>query len=448
MRENWTSKAGFILAATGSAVGLGNLWKFPYTVGMNGGGAFVLIYLFLVFVIGIPLMLTAITLGRKTQLSVYGAYKSIDRRWTFVGALGVICSFIVLAFYSTVGGWTLYYFKTALLGDLVTTDSEALQKIFHDLMTSPGNLIFYQTIFLLATALIVLKGIQQGIEKYSKWMMSSLFILLLMITVRSLTLPGSMEGIKYLFIPDFSMVTPTVLKNALGQMFFSLSIGMGSMITYGSYLSKKINLLHSAVMIPILDTSVALIAGLAIIPAVFAFGFEPSEGPSLMFITLPAVFASMPMGNLFAILFFILVIFAAITSSISMLEIAVSYFVDERKTSRNHATIITTSIIYVLGIPASLSLSGYYPINVGHLSLFDLYDQLSSNILLTTGAFFMTIFVGWVLKPKNAIAEIESSSIHFRLAPIWSVLVRYVLPIAILTILIESYRNFFQALFH
>ncbi|NLP45990.1 MAG: sodium-dependent transporter [Epulopiscium sp.] len=447
-RDQWSSKVGFILAAAGSAVGLGNIWKFPYTVGMNGGGAFVLLYFIFLIFVGTPLMLAAITLGRKTQLSVFGAYKSIDHRWSFVGALGVICGFFILAFYSTVGGWILYYFKNTLLGTLKTTDPNILGEMFTQLMNSPKKLILYQFIFLFITMIIVLKGITNGIEKASKIMMPALFIMLIMIAIRSVTLKGSVDGIRFLFVPDFSKITMDVAMNALGQMFFSLSIGMGVMVTYGSYLNKKENILNTAIIIPVIDTAVALIAGLATIPAVFALNFEVGEGPSLMFVTLPAVFASMPMGSFFCIVFFLLVIFAALTSSISMLEIAISYFVDVKQNNRTVSTIIISIIIFILGIPASLSLGTWENVNlIGRLNFFDLYDKLTSNILLTTGGFFLCIFVGWVLKADEAVKEIESSNVTFKLAKVWSFLIKYIVPIAIFIVLINSYKDFILSIF-
>ncbi|QUH19231.1 sodium-dependent transporter [Alkaliphilus sp. B6464] len=447
MRDKWSSKLGFILAAAGSAVGLGNIWKFPYSVGTNGGGAFVAIYIAFLIIIGAPLMLAAITLGRKTQLSVFGAYKSIDSRWSFVGTLGVICGFFILAFYSTVGGWVLYYFKSAISGTLNIADPNSLGEIFNNLMNSPKELILYQFIFMLLTVAIVLKGISGGIEKASKVMMPALFIMLIIIAIRSLTLDGSMAGIRFLFVPDLSKITMDVVMNALGQMFFSLSIGMGVIVTYGSYLDKKENILNTGVIIPAIDTAVALIAGIAIIPAVFALGFEASEGPGLMFVTLPAVFASMPMGTIFCIVFFLLVVFAALTSSISMLEVAISYFVDERQKSRVPTTLIIGLLIFILGIPASLSMGAWKDLGlIGNLNFFDLYDKLTSNILLPTGGFLLCIFVGWILKAEEAVEEIESSGIKFKLAGLWCFLIKYIVPIAIFIILVNSYRDFFLSL--
>lgn len=446
MRDKWSSNLGFILAASGSAIGLGNLWKFPYNTGVNGGGAFVLLYLVFLILIGLPLMLGAITLGRNTQLSVFGAYKSINTKWSFVGGLGILCAFVILAFYSTVGGWVIYYLKTALLGGLTSTDPNFLSNIFQNLMNSPVELLLYQFLFMIITMTIVLKGISNGIEKASKVMMPSLFIMIIIIAIRSITLDGSLAGIEFLFIPDFSKINMDVAMNALGQVFFSISIGMGTIVTYGSYLDKKDNLLITSSMIPLLDTLIALLAGIAILPAVFALGFEPTGGPGLMFITLPAVFSSMPFGNLFSILFFVLVLFAALTSSISMLEVAVSYFVEEKNKKRIPSTIIIGTIIFLLGIPASLSLGTWSFKVLGTLNFFELYDKLTANILLTTGAFLLTIFIGWVMTPKEAIKEIESSGVKFRLSSIWTILIKYLVPIAIGIILVSSYIDFIKSI--
>ena len=294
---------------------------------------------------------------------------------------------------------------------------------------------------MLMTIMIVIKGIKKGIESSSKIMMPALFILLIIIAIRSVTLHGSMEGIKFLLVPDFSKITMDVAKNAMGQVFFSLSIGMGVMITYGSYLGKEENLLKAAVSIPILDTLAALIAGFATIPAVFALGFEAGEGPGLMFITLPAVLINAH-GATLCIAFFLLVIFAALTSSMSMLEICVSYFVDERNKDRKKATLTIGALIFLLGIPASLSLVEGSGFRLGSLTFFDAYDKLSANILLTTGAFLLSIFVAWVVTTKEAVKEIESSGVEFKLANVWSFLLKYIVPVGVFIILVNSYKDF------
>lgn len=445
-RDKWSSKLGFILAAAGSAVGLGNIWKFPYTLGTNGGGVFVLFYLIFLILIGFPLMVAAISLGRKSQQSVIGAYRTIDKSWSFVGVLGVVCGFFILAFYSAVGGWVVYYLKNALVGSLNIQDPARLEDLFKGFMNRPKQVVFYQLIFMGLTVSIVIRGISGGIEKASKFMMPGLFIILVFIALRSLTLENSRIGLKFLFFPDFSLLDMDLIMNALGQMFFSLSIGMGVMVTYGSYLDKKENIIDTALTIPLIDTLVALVSGLAIIPAVFSLGFEAGEGPGLMFITLPAVFASMPMGQVFCISFFVLVLFAALTSSISMLEVAISYFVDERKTRRKPTSLLVAFLIFLMGIPASLSLGERGRVLVGNIDFFSIYDKLTSNILLPTGGFLLAVFVGWVFTPERAIEEIESSGHKFRLKGVWSFLIKYIVPIAIFIVLINSYRDFITSL--
>lgn len=443
-RDSWNSKLGFILATAGSAVGLGNLWKFPYTVGKNGGGAFLLVYMIFLLLIGYPLMLAAITLGRKTKLCAVGAYKSINKNWAFVGFLGVLCGFFILAFYSTVGGWVIYYLIEAIKGNLNTTNSTLLANIFTQFISSPQKSILYQAIFLIITYLIVVKGIKNGIEKASKIMMPALLIMIIIIAFRSLSLPNAIEGIKFLFIPDFSKVNLNVIMNALGQVFFSLSIGMGVIVTYGSYLDKKENIILASTYIPLLDTFVALVAGLATIPAVFSFNFEIAQGPSLMFITLPAVFSSMSFGYLFCIAFFILVLFAALTSSISMLEVCVSYFVDEKNKKRSSSALLITLVIFLIGIPATLSMGVLKDFKLlGSLNFFDFYDKLTSNIFLPLGGFLLSIFVGYVLTTKLALDEICINGEKFILASIWSFLIKYIVPPLVFIILINSLKELF-----
>jgi NSS family neurotransmitter:Na+ symporter len=439
-REQWGSKIGFILAAAGSAVGLGNLWKFPYMAGKNGGGAFVLVYFIILFLVGFTLMLAEIVLGRHTQLNAIGAYRKISKKWAFVGALGVLAGFLILSFYSVVGGWVIAYLVKSLTGALNITDAEVLGSMFGKLISGTTEPIFYHALFMIATFVIVLGGIGEGIEKSSKILMPGLFIMIIILAIRSMTLPGAVEGIKYLLVPDFSKLTIDVVLDALGQVFFSLSLGMGCMITYGSYLSKDSNIPESAVTIPLIDTGVALLAGLAVLPAVFAFGFEPSTGPGLIFITFPAVFARMPLGSLFAVMFFVLVLFAALSSSISLLEVCVAYVVDEWKVNRKIATVSLAFVIFLLGIPASLSLGPWSHITIlPGKGFFDTFDFIASNILLPLGGLLLCIVVGWIWGTDNAIKEATNDGqLQFKLAPFWAFLVKYVGPVAIGIVFIRS----------
>ncbi|MEG2221085.1 MAG: sodium-dependent transporter, partial [Cetobacterium sp.] len=340
-RGNWGSSVGFVLAAAGSAIGLGNLWKFPYLAGKNGGGAFVIVYLSLVVILGFSLMLGEMAIGRRGKSDAYGSYNNIKKGWGFVGMMGILCCFVIYSYYVVIAGWIVKYIGLFLSGGM---DGDPVE-YFSTFISSGTTPIIYSVIMVVATALIVLKGVSGGIEKASKIMMPTLFIFMLIIVVRSVTLPNAMDGIKYFLKPDFSLITPKVIIAALGQVFFSLSLGMGAMITYGSYLSPETKLVKSAFCIPVLDTIIALLAGLAILPAVFSFGLEPTAGPGLIFITLPKVFSAMPFGNIFGVIFFVLVLFAALTSTISLLEVVVSFVVDQFKLDRKKATVLVSTLI-------------------------------------------------------------------------------------------------------
>ena len=439
-RDQWSSKIGFILAAAGSAVGLGNLWKFPYTAGQNGGGAFVMVYFAILLLVGFTLMMAELVVGRHTQLNAIGAYRKIRKNWAWVGGLGVLASFLILSFYSVVGGWVVSYIVKALTGSFNTADTAVLGGMFEGLISGTTEPIIYHAIFMIMTLAIVIGGISGGIEKYSKILMPALFVMMFVIMLRSVTLPGASEGIKFLLSPDFSKINGNVILAALGQVFFSLSLGMGCMITYGSYLSKDENIPQSSVIIPLIDTGVALLAGLAILPAVFSFGFDPAGGPGLVFITLPAVFSQMPLGSVFAVIFFLLVLFAALTSSISLLEASVSYVVDDWGWNRKSATLILSGIIFLLGIPSSLSMGPWSDITLFRgLVIFDAVDFIASNVLLPLGGLLLCIFVGWVWGIDNAVKEATSNGKQpFVLATFWGFLVKYVAPIAILVVFVRG----------
>jgi len=442
-REHWGSRLGFILAAAGSAVGLGNIWKFPYMAGENGGGAFLIIYLALVFTIGISVMLAEFVIGRMSEKNAIGAFAKLKGGlWPVVGFFGVAAAFIILSFYSVVAGWTISYMIKSLSGALAIEDPAALGNIFGDFISDPVSPLIYHAIFMALTVLVVLAGVGSGIERASKILMPALFALLIILIIRSVTLPGGEEGVAFLLAPDFSKVTWNTVSDALSQAFFSLSLGMGAMITYGSYLSKKENIASSAGWVTLLDTAVAVMAGLLILPAVFAFGFDPSAGPGLTFITLPAVFAHMPMGSVFAFMFFLLLAIAALTSAVSILEVVVAYFVDDRGVSRKTAAIVIGVIIFALGIPSSLSLGVMSDVTFFGKSFFDLMDFISSNLLLPIGGLFISLFVGWVIwgKAKQEIAA------HNGVVPAWisawGLIVKFVAPVAIAFILLKGLGTF------
>ena len=435
-RGAWGSRLAFILAASGSAVGLGNIWKFPYIVGENGGGAFVLIYLVCVFVIGTPIMLAEFTLGRKTNLNPVGAFDQIKPKspWTGIGYMGVLAGFLILSFYGVVGGWTFAYVAKSITGSILTFSSpKEAGEFFGSFIGNTGEVIFYHALFMGTNIAIVIRGVQGGIEKACNILMPMLVAILFLLMIRSLTLDGAMEGVAFYLTPDFSKISGNVVLIALGQAFFSLSLGMGAMITYGSYLSEKENLTSCAVYVVMFDTLIALLVGMVIFPAVFAMGLEPTEGPGLVFSVLPTVFADMPLGHGVAIIFFILLAIAAITSGISLLEVVVAYFIDQRGWKRKKAVLVIGLIIFALGIPSGLSFGLMADVKLFGMNFFDNVDNIASNYLLPIGGMLTAIFVGWIWGTKNAHLEIEKHENNFKFpwAQSWEFLIRYITPIAV-----------------
>jgi NSS family neurotransmitter:Na+ symporter len=439
-REHWGSKLGFIIAAAGSAIGLGNLWRFPTIVGQNGGGAFVLMYLIMVFVIGIPVLIVELMIGRKTQLNGVGAFKMLRPKtpWKYVGVMGIAAGFIILSFYSVIAGWSMSYLFKFLQGTFTGLSPADIAQEFGSLASHPILPVFWHGLFMVLTIGVVILGVDKGIERWSKILMPILFVLMIILCIRSLTLDGALEGVYWLFRPDFASVDFNAVLTALGQVFFSLSIGMGVILTYGSYLSPEENIPGCATYIAFADLGVALLASVAIIPAVFAFGLDPETGPSLIFLTLPAVFQSMPWGSFIGAMFFLLVTIAALTSSISLLETVVAYFIDERKWPRSFATPICGLIIFILGIFSSLSQGPLKDFKIFGLQILDFKDALTANVMLPLGGLLMVIFVGWVMGPKNAIAELETGGNQFALGKVWAFLVRWVLPVAMIIILLSG----------
>ncbi|SDI80120.1 sodium-dependent transporter [Proteiniclasticum ruminis] len=436
-RGSWSSRFGFLMAAVGSAVGLGNLWKFPYLAGENGGGAFVLVYIGLVVLLGFTLMLAEMTIGRHANSDAYGSYNKIKKGWGFVGGIGILSGFLILSYYSVVGGWVMKYIVASFTG--TGTDKAAF---FGNFISSPVEPLVYHLIFMGLTAIIVIRGISGGIEKASKFLMPALFALLLVTVIRSVTLDGAMEGIKYFVTPNFSEITLKVVIAALGQVFFSLSLGMGIMVTYGSYLRKDEDMEKDAFIIPSLDSLVAILAGFAILPAVFALGFKPGEGPGLMFITLPAVFENMPLGSIFGALFFVLVFFAALSSSISLMEVTVAFGIDKLKWSRKTSVIIFTTLMFIIGIGASLSMGEWSDFLIPWIDgksygIFDFLDVLTSYYLLPLGGLLGALFIGFVWGVPNAVKEIKIGS-KFVTEKLWSILIKFVVPILVFLILLST----------
>nr|WP_312576391.1 sodium-dependent transporter [Sedimentibacter sp.] len=430
-RENWGSRFGFIMAAAGSAVGLGNIWRFPYMTGENGGGAFIVLYLICVLVICLSIMIAEFAVGRRTSLAAVGAYKTIDNRWTFAGVLGVVSAFFIMGFYPVVGGWAFAYIVKSFTGLL--SAPAAIGDSFNTFISSPVQPIIWMLIFLALNVVIVAKGIKGGIEKASKVLMPTLFVLLILISIRSITLEGAGAGLEFLFKPNWGIVSGQTFLAALGQAFFSLSLGMGCMITYGSYLDKKENLTKSALMVTLMDTGVAILAGIAIFPALFAFGMEPAVGPGLVFVVVPSIFAEMgSLGVIFSIIFFIALMVAALTSSVSLLEVVVAYLIDQKNMERKSAVYITGAIMVVTGILSSLSMGLMSGVKLFGVGFFDFFDILTDKIFLAIGGMILAIFVGWVMKKEDLKDELTNGgTIKFGLFEIWYNLIKYIIPIAI-----------------
>ena len=430
-RENWGSRFGFLMAAAGSAVGLGNIWRFPYLTGENGGGAFIIIYLSCVLVIGLSVMIAEFAVGRRSNLAAVGAYKSRSPRWTFAGVLGVLSAFFIMGFYPVVGGWSVAYIGKTLTG--LISNPAAIEATFGEFITSPAQPLVWMLIYMLLNVVIVARGIAGGIEKASTVLMPTLFILFIFVSIRSVSLPGAGAGLEFLFKPDFSMVTGQTFLAALGQSFFSLSLGMGCMITYGSYLSKEENLQTNALLVTMMDTGVALLAGIAIFPALFAFGMEPTAGPGLVFVVVPAIFAEMGgFGTVLSLIFFVAFSVAALTSSVSLLEVVVAYLMDERGMKRKPAVYLTSVIMTILCVLSSLSMGTLSGVEIFGVGFFDLFDILTDKIFLAIGGMLLAIFVGWVLDKEDLKDELTNGgTIQFGLFELWYNIVKFVIPVAI-----------------
>lgn len=439
-REQWGSRVGFILAAAGSAIGLGNIWRFPTVVGQSGGGAFILLYLIIIFIIGIPLMIGELSIGRRGKRNIVGAFQKIKPGgpWWFIGALGVMAGFVILSFYSVIAGWSIAYIFKFLSGELTGLDPGQSANVFGNLASNTVEPLIWHGVFMAMTIGIVIFGIDKGIERASKIMMPILFALLLVLAIRSVTLEGAMEGVMWYITPDFSAININIILGALGQVFFSLSLGMGAIMTYGSYLPDRENIPSAAVLIAMADIGIAILAGFIIIPAVFAFGLEPNAGPALIFITLPAVFGSIPYGSLVGALFFVLLTIAALTSAISLLEVPVAYFIDELKWNRRKASIAVGIVIFLLGIPSSLSQGVLSESLFFGMEFLDFMDFFSANLLLPIGGLLTAIFIGWIWGTKNSIEEMQKEGVHFGLRVPWATVIKFILPIVLAYILLTG----------
>ncbi|WP_346862908.1 sodium-dependent transporter [uncultured Draconibacterium sp.] len=440
-RDSFSSKFGVIAAAAGSAVGLGNIWKFPYIAGIYGGAAFLFVYLGFILAIGIPVMLSELIIGRSSQSNAFGAFKVLapGTPWRYIGILGVSAAFLILSFYGVVAGWSLQYILLSVQDGFSNKSPEEIATLFSTLTESPVRPVVLQLIFMVLTGAIVIVGIKKGIEKYTKILMPLLVIILLFLCVKSVSLEGAKAGLEFLFKPDFSKLTGDGVLSALGHAFFTLSLGMGTLITYGSYVKRDNNLLSTVINVTVADTLIAIMAGVAIFPAVFAFNIAPAQGPGLIFITLPNVFHQMPGGFIFSILFFILLTVAALTSSISILEVVVAYFKEEFKLGRRFATVLATILISILGVLCSLSMGVLSPFTFMGLNIFDLMDWISANLLLPIGGMFIAIFIGWVYGRKKVHKEMSfGGNLSGALLSVFMFLVKFIAPIAIAIVLLNK----------
>ena len=443
-RSSFTGKIGFVLAAAGSAVGLGNIWRFPYLAAKYGGGIFLLVYVLLSVTFGFALMAAEIALGRKTQLSAIGAFRALDRRFAFIGPLASIVPVLILPYYSVIGGWVIKYTVGFATGE---ASAMAQSNYFGNHIGRTWEPILWFFLFILMTTLIVFFGVEKGIEKVSKLMMPILVILTIGIAIYTIvTLDGAWAGVIYYIKPDFSHFSLMTIVSAMGQLFYSMSLAMGIMITFGSYMKKEINIETSIHQIEFFDMGIAFLAGLMIIPAVFAFsgGDESAlgQGPGLMFSTLPKIFDTMPGGAVLGTAFFIMVFFAALTSAISLMETVVSIFMDKLKWNRRPCCLLALAISLLLGLPSSLGYSAWSEVKVLGMQFLDLFDFVSNSVLMPIVAFCTCLFVGFFLSPRAIEEEIELSG-RFRGKRLFSVMIRYIAPLCILLILLSSVLNAF-----
>lgn len=451
----WSSQLVFVLAATGSAVGLGNIWKFPYITGEYGGGAFVLVYLACILLVGLPVMIAEVLLGRQGRQSPINTMRklaadlNVSPAWSWLGWLGVLTGFLILSFYSVIAGWALAYIFEAFSGSFSNASAAEIGEIFEGLIASPSQLMLYHTIFMLMTTFIVVRGVKQGIEKAVILLMPALFILLLIMVGYAISEGAFEQGMRFLFAPDFKAVfydcssggecqlTAEPLLVALGHSFFTLSLGMGAIMVYGSYMPSHVSITRAVVLIVTADTLVALLAGMAIFPLVFANGLEPGSGPGLIFQTLPIAFGHMPGGAIVGGLFFLLLVFAALSSSISLIEPAVAYLVENRNWSRPVAATAIGTICWLLGIGTVLSFNIWSgdSYQLFGKTFFDLVDYLTANIMLPLGGLLIAIFVGWVSKQHLAEAELSTARVFFS---IWWFVIRFIAPVGIFLIFLNA----------
>ncbi|MFA7629037.1 MAG: sodium-dependent transporter [Candidatus Neomarinimicrobiota bacterium] len=445
-REHWGNKLGFILAAAGSAVGLGNIWKFPYITGENGGAAFIIIYLLCILLIGLPVLIAEILLGRYAQKGPISTFRNYAKRhkkiWMAAGALFFLTGFIILGYYNVIAGWSMGYVFESLSGHIAGFSSSGDAALhFQKLVSNPLWILFWHFVFVATGGLVVYFGVKNGIERIARLLMPIFFLILIFLVIWGISLDSNGKGLAFLFKPDWSTISFKTVLIALGHAFFTLSVGMGVLLTYGSYLDKNDNILFCGSMIVVLDTLIALMAGLAIFTSVFGMGFNPAEGPGLVFNVLPAVFSMMPGCSLFSLLFFTLLSIAALTSTISILEMLVSTLLDETRFSRHHIVIVVSALIFILGIPAALSFGSWSNIRLFDRTMFDIMDYLSANILLPLGGLLIAVFVAWVMKKSTVLNElyrgISENRGLCRTGNVWFFLLKFVAPVLIVLVFLS-----------
>lgn len=445
-RISFGSKLGAILAAAGSAVGLGNIWRFPYEAGNHGGAAFILIYLGCVFLFGLPIMIAEFTIGRRAKASTGRSFETLvpGTHWKWVGYLGVLTGFLILGYYSVVAGWTLEYLVQAASGGFDGKNPEGFISMFNDFSANPFRPILWLTVFMLLTHFVIVKGVKDGIERSSKVLMPVLFILVLLLAVCSVSLPGAEKGLEFLFSPDFSKVTPEVFLGAMGQAFFSMSLGMGCLSTYASYFGKDTRLGHTAMSVGLIDTFVAILAGVIIFPAAFSVGINPGSGPSLIFITLPNVFqqafSAVPfLADVCAVAFYLLLALAALTSTISLHEVSTAFLHEKFGLTRGRAAVIVSSGCWIIGVISSLSLGEWSGYTIAGKCFFDALDYLTAKIMLPVSGMFAAIFVGWILDKSIVKGEVTNyGKLRSSYYPLYIFILKYVSPLGIMLIFLNE----------
>lgn len=443
-RGGFSSALGTLFATLGSAVGLGNIWKFPSMTGENGGAAFIIVYLLSTLFVGLPVMISEIMMGRKARANVIKTMRQLSpsksQPWWLIGVAGVLSAFLIMAFYTEVAGWVFAYIFKSISGGLLSTDPQITSQAFVDLVTNPLQSLIWQWIVLALMSLIIIRGVSKGIEATTKRLLPLLFVMLVVIAIRGLTLPGASQGLNFLFKPDFSSLTSAAILSAMGLAFFKLSLGMGTMTTYGSYFKDDQNIPTTTLRVMLSDLTVSLLAGLAIFPAVFAFGFEVTSGPSLLFITIPSVFASMPFGSIFMVMFFLLASFAATGAMLSLFEVPVAFLAENTRLNRTKATILTAFLLALIGSTAALSSSTLADFTIFGKTMFDLFDFLSSNILMPIGGLFIVIFAGWVWGEKNIRKALSNNGLlkNEQLVTLFIVIVKYLTPILLIVVMLNG----------